>query len=93
MSSESAVLGDSVKCQPAVTGNHIVCALFQESVSFEDVAVKFTLGEWALLDSSQKTLYRDVMGETLLNLMSIGKNTTCSHCLFSKRATVPSLCI
>nr|XP_048295542.1 uncharacterized protein LOC125403921 [Myodes glareolus] len=46
---------------------------WQEPVTFEDVAVNFTLGEWALLDSSQKKLYRDVMTETFMNLISIGK--------------------
>ena len=42
-------------------------------MTFEDVAVNFSLGEWALLDSSQKKLYRDVMTETFMNLISIGK--------------------
>nr|BAC27823.1 unnamed protein product [Mus musculus] len=42
-------------------------------VTFEDVAVNFSLGEWALLDSYQKKLYRDVMMETFMNLISIGK--------------------
>uniref|UniRef100_A0A8C2M8A0 Zinc finger protein 101 n=1 Tax=Cricetulus griseus TaxID=10029 RepID=A0A8C2M8A0_CRIGR len=44
-----------------------------EPVTFEDVAVNFTSGEWTLLDSNQKKLYRDVMKETFMNLLSIEK--------------------
>nr|XP_055093815.1 zinc finger protein 844-like [Symphalangus syndactylus] len=43
-----------------------------DSVAFEDVAVNFTPEKWALLDPSEKNLYREVMQETLRNLASIG---------------------
>lgn len=51
-----------------------VYGLFQESVAFEDVAVNFSLEEWAMLNPNQKNLYKDVMQETLRNLASIGSS-------------------
>lgn len=48
-------------------------------MAFEDVAVNFTQEEWALLDSSQKILCREVMQETCRNLASVGKNDNTFH--------------
>ncbi|XP_052040616.1 zinc finger protein 120-like [Apodemus sylvaticus] len=41
-------------------------------LTYEDVHVNFTQEEWALLDPSQKNLYKDVMVETYGNLTAIG---------------------
>lgn len=48
--------------------------MFQDSITVKDVDVNFTLEEWALLDHSQKNLYREVRMENFWNMVFVGKD-------------------
>ncbi|KAK9405366.1 zinc finger protein [Crotalus adamanteus] len=60
----------------------------QEPITFEDVAVLFSEGEWAMLNFDQKSLYKDVMLENASNMVSlVGGQQTESY---TKQAVEPS---
>ncbi|XP_037674648.1 zinc finger protein 705A-like isoform X3 [Choloepus didactylus] len=43
-----------------------------ESVTFNDVAINCTKEEWAMLDTNQRKMFRDVMLENISHLVFMG---------------------
>ncbi|KAK9405377.1 zinc finger protein [Crotalus adamanteus] len=72
-------LGTSVLSSGGLTADVLPA---QDLVSVEDVAVCFSVEEWALLDSKQKALHQEVMLENARNMASLGQDTVLFNQLF-----------
>ena len=67
----------NVALHPGVTGaddERGMCLMFQETLTFKDMAMVFSKEELALLDSAQINLYQDVMLENFRNLVSVDED-------------------
>ncbi|XP_048345528.1 zinc finger protein 560-like [Sphaerodactylus townsendi] len=60
-------------------------------LSFEEVAVFFMEGEWALLDPSQRKLFWEVMEENYETVASLGNYISQKALLTQEKSTLPFL--
>eukprot|EP00073_Rattus_norvegicus_P029503 XP_006249657.1 PREDICTED: zinc finger protein 669-like isoform X1 [Rattus norvegicus] len=72
VAARARILCPATGCCGARSGR--LCSCGMDAVTYDDVHVNLTREEWALLDPSQKNLYKDVMLETYWNLTAVGYN-------------------
>uniref|UniRef100_A0A8D2JMW2 Zinc finger protein 483 n=1 Tax=Sciurus vulgaris TaxID=55149 RepID=A0A8D2JMW2_SCIVU len=73
------VTQDSALCQEENSGEDKMVAVLSntescETITFKDVTVNFSRGEWKKLEPFQKELYKDVLLENLRNLEFLGSS-------------------